>query len=120
MKDLHHISDRIGELKIIPVAAVENADDGLKLCGALRKGGLPAIEVTFRTSAAAEIIRKASKAYPDMLIGAGTVLNVLDLETAVSAGAKFAVAPRLQPGYDQMRPRSQNPVFPGCLKPQRH
>jgi 2-dehydro-3-deoxyphosphogluconate aldolase/(4S)-4-hydroxy-2-oxoglutarate aldolase len=111
------IVDIIKELKVIPVAAVESADDGLSLCETLMKAGLPAIEVTFRTSAAAEIIRRAVKAFPDMLVGAGTVLNTLDLEAAVSAGAKFAVAPGCNPNIISAASDLKLPFFPGISNP---
>ena len=82
---------------VVPVAAVESVDDGLRLCEALIAGGLPVAEITFRTTAAEAVIREAAKRFPDMLLGAGTVLNVSDLDRAFNAGATFAVAPGCNP-----------------------
>ena len=82
---------------VVPVVAVESVDDGLRLCEALLDGGLPVAEITFRTQAAEAVIREAGKRFPDILLGAGTVLNVPDLQRAFGAGAKFAVAPGCNP-----------------------
>jgi len=82
---------------VVPVAAVNSVDEGLKLCEALQAGGLPCAEITFRTEAAEAAIRAASERFPDMVIGAGTVLNVPDLTRAREAGAQFAVAPGCNP-----------------------
>ena len=82
---------------VIPVLALENVDQGLRVCEALLAGGLPAAEITFRTAAAAEVIRAVSQRFPEILVGAGTVLNVVDLGRAIDAGARFAVAPGCNP-----------------------
>lgn len=80
---------------VVPVVAVDTLDEGLKLCEALQEGGLPVAEITFRTEAAESVIREASKKFPEMIIGAGTILNPEDLKRAADAGATFAVAPGL-------------------------
>ncbi len=90
------ISQQIGELGIIPVTALEDANQAVPLGQALLDGGLPCAELTFRTTAATDAIYKMSQAYPEMLIGAGTVLTVMQAEAAVAAGAKFI----LSPGFD--------------------
>lgn len=82
---------------VVPVVAVESVDDGLRLCEALLEGGLPVAEITFRTQAAEAVIREASKRFPEIVLGAGTVLNVPDLDRAFGAGATFAVAPGCNP-----------------------
>ncbi|MBK5262006.1 MAG: bifunctional 4-hydroxy-2-oxoglutarate aldolase/2-dehydro-3-deoxy-phosphogluconate aldolase [Peptostreptococcaceae bacterium] len=89
-KELHNIG-------IVPVVAIDDANKAEALADALIKGGIPTAEVTFRTDAAEEAIKKIHIAYPDMLVGAGTVLTVENCEKAVAAGAKFIVAP----GYDE-------------------
>ena len=91
------IVTELGKIKIVPVLAIEAVDDGLKMCGLLNDLGLKTAEITFRTEAAEEIISLASKKYPDLVIGAGTILNVDDLHRAFQAGAQFAVAPGFNP-----------------------
>ena len=73
------------------------ASDGIKICEILQRQGLHAAEVTFRTAAAETIIKQASKKYPDLLLGAGTILNTEDLQRAFKAGAEFGVAPGFNP-----------------------
>ena len=94
---MNSVLKRFGEIGIIPVVALEDAKDAKPLGKALVEGGLPVAEVTFRTAAAEESIRILASEYPDMLVGAGTVLTIGQAEKAVNAGAKFIVSP----GYDQ-------------------
>lgn len=82
---------------IIPVIKLDNVDDAEKLAKALRDGGINCAEVTFRAKGADEVIRRMTKAYPDMLVGAGTVLSCEQADAAIKAGAKFCVAPGLNP-----------------------
>ena len=96
-EELSTILARIAALKIIPVIALENSDDALPLGRALADNGLPVAEITFRTAAAAETIRRLRAAHPDMLIGAGTVLNREQVVQAQAAGADFIVSPGLNP-----------------------
>lgn len=84
------------EVGIIPVVVLNDSKDALPLGKALMEGGLPAAEVTFRTEAAEESIRILAENYPDMLVGAGTVLTIDQVDRAVAAGAKFIVSP----GFD--------------------
>lgn len=87
----------LGKFRVIPVLVLNDLNDGLKMCESLCENGLPVAEITFRTKPAAEIIAQAAKHFPEMLIGAGTILNVNDLQRAIDAGAKFAVAPGFNP-----------------------
>ena len=82
---------------ILPVIKLNDAKDAVPLAKALCEGGLPCAEVTFRTDAAKESIAVMTKAYPEMLVGAGTVLNTEQVDEAVEAGAKFIVSPGLNP-----------------------
>lgn len=82
---------------VVPVVAVDTPDDGLRLCEALCAGGLPVAEITFRTAAAEATIRAAATRFPEMILGAGTVLTVDQLRRAVGAGARFGVAPGTNP-----------------------
>ena len=91
------IDERFEEIRIVPVVKLEKAEDAKDLAGALVRGGIPCAEVTFRTDAAAEAIRRMSESYPDMLVGAGTVLKTEQVDAAIEAGAKFIVSPGLNP-----------------------
>ena len=91
------LAEQLEKVKIVPVLVLNSLDEGLKVCEQLCANGLPAAEITFRTEAAESVIREASKRFPEMFIGAGTVLNVKDLHRAFDAGAKFAVAPGFNP-----------------------
>lgn len=108
------VTEKIAKLKILPVVTVENPDDAVPLAGALTAGGIPAAEITFRTDAAAETIRNASRVYPDMLIGAGTVLTTAQADAAREAGAKFIVSPGFDAETVRYCLKIGLPVFPGC------
>lgn len=107
------VSARIHELGVVPVLAVERAEAALPLGDALLEGGLPIAEVTFRTDAAAEVIQTLSSERPDLLVGAGTVLTVDQLKAAVACGAKFAVAPGLNPEVVRAAGDYGLPFMPG-------
>lgn len=87
------VFEKIKELKIIPVASINNVNDAIPLGKALIEAGLPVIEVTFRTEAAAESIKNLTRAFPDLFVGAGTVLKIDQVKKAVNAGALFIVTP---------------------------
>lgn len=91
------ILKQIEQFGVIPVIKIEDAKDAVPLAQALIDGGLPAAEVTFRTAAAEDAIRAISSAFPQMLVGAGTVLTPEQARTALNAGAKFIVAPGFNP-----------------------
>ena len=90
------ICEELYKIGIVPVIAIDDAKDAEPLAEALIKGGLPAAEVTFRTAAAEEAIRIISQKFPEMIVGAGTVLNKEQADRAKAAGAKFIVSP----GFD--------------------
>ena len=83
--------------KFVPVVVIKELGETEKILTALKNNGINCAEITFRTAAAESIIREASKQFPEMLIGAGTILNIQDLHKAFDAGAKFAVAPGFNP-----------------------
>lgn len=87
------IIEKIGQMKIVPVVVLNSVEETLPKMQALIDGGLPCAEITFRTPCAAEAIALAVKAYPDALIGAGTVINAEQCEKAIAAGSKFIVSP---------------------------
>ena len=91
------VFEKIAQLGVIPVVALDSVEAALPLADALLEGGLPIIEITFRTSAAAEAIQAICQQRPEMLVGAGTVLSIENAEAAKAAGAKFALAPGLNP-----------------------
>ena len=103
--------------KIIPVVAIENVEDAVALCGALQAGGINAIEITFRTKAAAKALAAVAEAYPDFLLGAGTVTRVEELDLAHDAGAHFAVAPGFNPVTLAQAEIMRMPFFPGVCTP---
>ena len=90
-------ADKLGTIRIVPVLVLNDVDSGLKMCEILAECGLPAAEITFRTTAAEAVIKAASERFPELYLGAGTVLNPRDLHRAFDAGAKFAVAPGFNP-----------------------
>ena len=89
------LADELENVGIVPVIKLENVDDAENLAKALRDGGINCAEVTFRAKGADEVIRRMTKACPDMLVGAGTVLTCEQADAAIAAGAKFCVAPGL-------------------------
>ena len=96
-KKRHNVLEQIQKIGIVPVVVLKDAKDALPLAKALCEGGLPCAEVTFRTDAAEESIRIMANAFPEMLIGAGTVLTTEQVDRAVAAGARFIVSPGLNP-----------------------
>ena len=114
---MSEILEKIKEIGIVPVIVLEDAKDALPLAEALMEGGLPCAEVTFRTAAAEDSIRAISQAYPEMLVGAGTVLTTEQVDRAVAAGAKFIVSPGFNPRIVQYCQEKGVPITPGCSSP---
>ena len=110
MKELYSIG-------IIPVIKIENPDDAVPLAKALIDGGLPAAEITFRTKCAAEAIKNITEAFPEMLVGAGTVLTTEQVDAAIAAGSKFLVSPGLNPKVTSYALSKGIPMLPGCSNP---
>ena len=108
---------KMESIRIVPVLVLNDLDEGLKVCEQLCRCGLPSAEITFRTAAAEDIIREASRRFPEMFIGAGTVLNVKDLHRAFSAGAKFAVAPGFNPTVVKEAMKNGFSFAPGVCTP---
>jgi 2-dehydro-3-deoxyphosphogluconate aldolase/(4S)-4-hydroxy-2-oxoglutarate aldolase len=102
---------------VVPVIAIDSVDAAIPLADALLQGGLPVVEITFRTAAAADVIRKIAKERPKLIVGAGTVLTTANLEAAKSAGAQFAVAPGLNPQIVQQAQQMGLPFVPGIATP---
>lgn len=111
------MNERIAACGVVPVVVLEDAKDAKPLAEALVEGGLPVAEVTFRTAAAEESIRIMAEAYPDMLVGAGTVLSVEQAQRAVNAGAKFIVSPGFDEEVVDWCLANNIPVYPGIITP---
>ncbi|MCK5197658.1 MAG: keto-hydroxyglutarate-aldolase/keto-deoxy-phosphogluconate aldolase, partial [Spirochaetales bacterium] len=114
---MEKIHEKIGGLGIVPVVKIMDADDAVDLGKALLKGGLPIAEITFRTDAAEEAIKRIHTELPDILLGAGTVLTVEQAKKAVSAGAEFIVAPGFNPDVVDYCVVNNIPVVPGVNSP---
>lgn len=102
---------------VVPVVKLDNAENAVKLAEALRKGGLNCAEITFRTDAAEESIKRIAAKYPDMLIAAGTVLTPEQADKAMAAGAKFIVSPGLNPDVVRYCIDKGYPIVPGVCTP---
>ncbi len=111
------VLEQIQNIGIVPVVVLEDVKDAAPLAQALCDGGLPCAEVTFRTAAAEECIRVISKEFPDMLVGAGTILKTEQADRAADAGAKFIVSPGLNPRVVAHCVEKKIPVTPGCCTP---
>lgn len=114
---MNEVLEKIQKIGIVPVVVINDAKDAAPLGEALCKGGLPCAEVTFRTDAAEESIRIMSEAFPEMLIGAGTVLTIEQVDRAVAAGAKFIVSPGLNPKVVKYCIDKGITVTPGTTNP---
>jgi len=108
---------RIAELGVVPVIAIESVEAARPMADALIAGGLPIAEITFRTDAAADVIKALKESHPDLLLGAGTVLTVENIERAVACGTTFAVAPGLNPAVVTRAAELGIPFAPGVATP---
>lgn len=107
----------LGKIRIVPVLVLNDLESGLKMCEILAECGLPAAEITFRTKAAEGIIKAASERFPELYLGAGTILNTIDLDRAFNAGAKFAVAPGFNPTVVRKAVEKGYAFAPGICTP---
>lgn len=108
---------KLRSLKIVPVIVIDDPADAVPLAGALADGGLPCAEITFRTAAAGEALRRIAAESPDLLAGAGTVLTPEQAAAARSAGAQFVVAPGFNPRVVDYCLEHEIPVYPGVCTP---
>lgn len=114
---MNKVLEEISKIGIVPVIALDKVEDAEPLAKALVEGGLPCAEVTFRTAAAEESIRIMASKFPEMLVGAGTVLTTEQVDRAVNAGAKFIVSPGLNPKVVKYCVDKGIPVTPGTANP---
>ena len=103
--------------KYIPVVVIKEMSETDKILTALKKSGIMCAEITFRTTCAAEAIAYAVKNYPDMEIGAGTVINVEQCKKALKSGASFIVSPGLSVPVAKLCKKKRIPYYPGCVTP---
>jgi len=111
------VLDRVAEFGVVPVIAIDSPAHALPLADVLLAAGLPVVEITFRTAAAAEVIRILAKERPDLIVGAGTVLTPETVKVAMDAGARFAVAPGLNPRVVKAAQELGLPFVPGIANP---
>lgn len=114
---MNDVLQQISNIGIIPVIAIEDAEQVVPLARALVAGGLPAAEVTFRTAAGEEAIRRIAKEVPEMLVGAGTVLTKEQADRALSAGAQFIVSPGFNPEVTRYVIEKGALMMPGTATP---
>jgi len=114
---MHPIIEKLGTIGIVPVVVLDDESHALPLADALVAGGLSCVEVTFRTKAAAHAIERIASAVPAMHVGAGTVLTVEQVKTAVSAGAEFIISPGFSPKVVEYCISHSVPTVPGVLTP---
>lgn len=114
---MENLIKKISDIGVVPVVKIDNADDALPLAAALKNGGLCCAEITFRTDAAEESIRKISQEYPDFLVAAGTVLTPAQADAAMKAGASFIVSPGLNSVVVSHCINKNYPVIPGICTP---
>lgn len=103
--------------RVIPVVVIKDINETEKLLSDLRKGGINTAEITFRTACAADAISLGRKLFPDMNIGAGTVINAKQCEDALKAGAKFIVSPGFSESVAKVCKDNNVEYFPGCVTP---
>jgi 2-dehydro-3-deoxyphosphogluconate aldolase/(4S)-4-hydroxy-2-oxoglutarate aldolase len=114
MSDVFETLEKLG---LVPVIKIDDPEKAVPLAKALQAGLLPCAEVTFRTAAGEESIRRISAAMPDMLVGAGTVLSPAQVDSALAAGAQFIVSPGFNPKVVAYCLEKKVPVIPGCANP---
>lgn len=115
---MNEISKQIMEVGVVPVIKLNHPErDAVNLAKALIEGGVPVAEVTFRAAGAATAIRLMTEAFPDMLVGAGTVLNEIQVDEAIAAGARFIVTPGFDAEIVRYCQSKGIAVYPGCTSP---
>ena len=114
---MNPVLEKLSKIGIVPVVKIDNAEDAISLAKALCAGGLPCAAVTFRTTAAAAAIRAMTENFPQMCVGAGTVLTAAHVDAAIAAGAQFMVSPGLNPRTVKYCMEKEIPITPGTSTP---
>ena len=103
--------------RVVPVVVIKDLADTLPTLAAMCDGGIPVAEITFRTACAADAIKLGCETFPQMLIGAGTIINAEQAERAIASGAKFIVSPGLSASVAEVCAEAGVPYLPGCVTP---
>lgn len=114
---MNNVLKQLQDSIIVPVVVIENLEDAINIADAIIKGGINCAEITFRTACAKEAIKKISESYPNMLVGAGTVITIEQVKEAVSVGAKFIVSPGFDEEIVDYCLKNNITVIPGCITP---
>ena len=114
---MNEILQQVSNIGLVPVIKIEDINKAVPLAKALCKGGLPCAEITFRTAGADQAIKAITDAVPEMLVGAGTVLTIEQVDRAIASGAKFIVSPGLNPRIVSYCVEKGYPIVPGCANP---
>jgi len=114
---MNPILEQLAKIRVIPVVVIDDEESAERLAAALLEGGLPTMEITFRTEAAKGTLTRIAKAFPDVLLGAGTVLSVDQVKTAVSCGARYIVSPGLNRKVVEYCLDNDIVVTPGVITP---
>ena len=114
---MNEIHSKIHALGIVPVLEIEQAENAIPAAEALSRGGLPLVEITFRTEAALDSMRRIARTLPEVLMGAGTVTTLEQARSAVDAGAAFLVSPGLSEAVLQWCLKHEVTMFPGVVTP---
>lgn len=114
---MENVLDLISKVGIVPVIKLDSSDNAIALVDSLAKGGIPIAEITFRTDAAYESIKKVSSQRPGILVGAGTVIKKEQVDKAIEAGAKFIVSPGFNPKIVSYCIDKKITITPGCTTP---
>jgi 2-dehydro-3-deoxyphosphogluconate aldolase/(4S)-4-hydroxy-2-oxoglutarate aldolase len=114
---MHEVLEEIGKIGIIPVIKIDDTEKAVPLARALIAGGIPCVEITFRTTQGEEAIRRIAREVPEILLGAGTVLTIDQVDRAAAAGAKFIVTPGLNAKVAAHCIEKGIPITPGCTNP---
>ena len=111
------VQPNFGTCPVVPVVVIQKLEDTIPTLQALMDGNVPVAEITFRTACAADAIREGVKNFPEMNIGAGTVINGAQAKAALEAGAKFIVSPGLSVEVAKICEEAGVPYLPGCVTP---
>ena len=111
------MADNNSEQKLIPVVVIKETGETEKILSALKKNGINCAEITFRTACAAEAIALARKKFPDMNVGAGTVINAAQCKAALKSGAQFIVSPGFSDDVAKICKKNGVTYYPGCVTP---
>lgn len=114
---MESLNQRLSAIKVVPVIAIKDASKAAKLAQVLVDNGLPVAEVTFRTEQAAQAIKEMRKAFPDMLLGSGTVLTAGQVEQSIDAGVDFIVSPGFNPSIVKYCQQRNVTIIPGVNTP---